>query len=98
MERKNNEQAAQEDQVHLQGPEGSDSLRSRPTEAHPRMPDEPQEQEIVMEKTNWPAVKAAAFTAIRMHMSVAQLELMAAEGNSTPASGDALALAKARGL
>jgi hypothetical protein len=47
-----------------------------------------------MEDINWYAVGAAAFTAIRFQMSVLSLQRMAAAGNDTPASGDALIQAK----
>lgn len=43
---------------------------------------------------NWYAVEVAAFTAIRFEMSVATLQRLHAEGDDTPASGDALAQAR----
>lgn len=43
---------------------------------------------------NWPAVQAAAFTAIRLEWPLWKLIWMAAGGNSTPVSGDALAQAR----
>jgi hypothetical protein len=44
---------------------------------------------------NWYAVGSAAFTAIRVEFPVSLLQAMAASGNETPVSGDALAEAKA---
>lgn len=44
---------------------------------------------------NWYALRAAAFTAIRIFFPVAVLNRLAAEGNETPVSGDALAERKA---
>ena len=44
---------------------------------------------------NWEMVKADAFTAIRMDWAVHRVQALAATGNETPASGDALARARA---
>lgn len=46
-------------------------------------------------KINWEYVRQEAFTAIRINFSVETLIKLEAEGNYTPASGDALAKAKA---
>jgi len=43
---------------------------------------------------NWTAVRASAFTAIRLEWPLWKLIWQAAGGNYTPVSGDALAQAK----